>query len=169
MAFDALASYFEQVTQIACICPECSGVFRLSDARPYRVTRAAPSELDKIERQERLLQAAIDKLELMEDQLRENARKSGLRQAQIQLRKIGKLFSASKLDPHDAKVICDPVEYIVFDGMTKGRLRRVLLCAPEPTSKAQERALASIDAAVARGNVEFETVRISADGTCSSS
>ena len=115
----------------------------------------------------RRVQAAIDKLELMEDQLRENARKSGLRQAQIQLRKIGKLFSASKLDPHDAKVICDPVEYIVFDGMTKGRLRRVLLCAPEPTSKAQE--LASIDAAVARGNVEFETVRISADGTCSSS
>jgi len=168
MGTDALSSYFEQVAQIACICPECSGVFRLSDARPYRVARPAPSQLDNIDRQERSLQAAIDKLELIEDQLREAARKSGLRKAQKQLRKIDKSFSASKLDPHDAKVICDPVEYIVFDGMTKGRLRRVLLCASEPTSKGQERALASIGAAISAGNVEFETVRISADGTCSS-
>lgn len=169
MATDAISSYFEQVAQIACICPECSGVFRLSEARPYRVARPAPSELDKIDRQERLLQAAIDKLELIEDQLREAARKSGLRQAQMQLRKIGSLFSTLKLDPHDAKVICDPVEYIVFDGMTKGRLHRVLLCASEPTSKAQQRALSSIDAAVTAGNIEFATVRVSAEGTCSSS
>ena len=59
MAIDAISSYFEQVAQIACICPECSGVFRLAEARPYRVTRPAPSELDKIDRQERLLQEAI--------------------------------------------------------------------------------------------------------------
>jgi predicted Holliday junction resolvase-like endonuclease len=135
--------------------------------QPYRVARPAPPEFDKIDRQQRLLQAAIDKLELIEDRLREAARKAGLRQAQKQLRKVGKLFSASKLDPHDAKVICDPVQYVVFDGMTKGRLRRVLLCASEPTSKGQE--LTSIYAALAAGNVECGIVRISADGTCSSS
>ena len=92
MGTDAISSYFEQVAQIACICPEYSGVFRHSDARPYRVARPAPSQLDEIDRQERLLQAAIDKLELIEDDLREAARKSGLRQAQKQFQKSVSYF-----------------------------------------------------------------------------
>src|ERR1700733_10816860 len=114
------ASFFNAIAKIAGICPHCGHVFRLSDARPYKSVRHTPTILDKIDREQYRLDRAIAQLDGLESELREKARSTGSTQAKRQLRCIDKVFSARGIDPHDVKVLCDPIDFIVFDGMSAG-------------------------------------------------
>jgi predicted Holliday junction resolvase-like endonuclease len=163
----ALTAFFDEVAKLAGICPSCGHVFRLSDARPFKLVPRQPTVLDQIDAQQARIDAALDKLQQAELALRAAARKAGLAGAKHQLRQIDAVFSRAKLDPHDVKVLFDPVEYIVFDGMSHGKLRRVLLLAADPTTSNRRVAQDTIANAVASGGVSFKTLRILKDGGCS--
>ena len=163
---NSLSSYFDQVAKIAGICPCCGHVFRLGDARPFKRTPRQPTVLDQIESQQARIDAALEKLEQAEQELRESARLGGLTAAKRKLRLIDRVFSAAKLDPHDVKVLFDPVEYIVFDGMSRGKLKRVLLLAEEPISTECRKSQDAVAKAVGARNFLFRTLRISKDGDC---
>jgi predicted Holliday junction resolvase-like endonuclease len=62
------------------------------------------------------------------------------------------------------KVIFHPVTYVVFNGMSKGRVRDIVLLAKTPENKASERIQASIGKALRSGNVEFKTLHVDNDG-----
>jgi predicted Holliday junction resolvase-like endonuclease len=156
-----------QFSWIMAICPfeECGQLFRLSDARPYLKDKRPHSVLDDIEAQDERLDRAIARLAEQESLLRAEAKSAGLKKAKTRLRKIDPVFSGSRLDPQDVKIIFDPVEYVVFDGMNRENLRRILLLGHEPTSKEDERVLKSIAHAIGAGNMSFNTLRVLEDGT----
>jgi predicted Holliday junction resolvase-like endonuclease len=64
------------------------------------------------------------------------------------------------------KVLFDPVDHVVFDGMSRGRLKRVLLIASRPAGVEPDARLRSMGEAIAAGKTEFCTVRVTADGVC---
>ena len=129
---NSLTAFFDGAAKLAGICPNCGHIFRLNEAKPYKLVPQRPTVLDQIDQQQARIDAAMDKLQQAELALRQAARQTGLANAKRRLRRIDDVFSAAKIDPHDVKLLFDPVEYIVFDGMSRGKLRRVLLLAAEP-------------------------------------
>jgi len=81
----------------------------------------------------------VERLDGLEDKLRDAARAAGAKAAKKRLRRIDPVFSGSGLDPQDVKVMFDPVEYIAFRGLNGGEVREVLLIAEKPCSSPQEK------------------------------
>ncbi len=161
-----VGAIFGQFSHIMAICPNdvCGHVFPLSDARPYLDDKRPHSIFDKIEAASERLDRAIERLEERESELRAKAKALGLKSAKRRLKKIDPVFSGARIDPQDVKVIFDPVEYVIFDGMNRDRLRRVLFLAHSPSSQASERILISLEKSIRAGNVSFKTLRVLEDG-----
>jgi predicted Holliday junction resolvase-like endonuclease len=164
MMQSTLGHLFGEFGHILGICPCCGELFRLTDARPYLKRKPMRSPLDDIEEEEGRLARAGERLDDREAEHRERAAILGQRRAKRRLRNIDQTFSGSGLDPQDVKVIFDPVEYIVFDGMSNGSVKRVVFMAHPPTNRYEEGVTASLDRTVKRGNYEFKTLRVTDDG-----
>lgn len=162
-----VSDLFGQLSWIMAICPfeDCGQLFRLSDAQPHLKDKRPHSVLDEIEAEDERIEKAITRLEERESELRIKAASAGRKKANVRLRKIDRVFSGARLDPQDVKIIFDPVEYVVFDGMNTKKLRRILLLAHEPTSREAERIQKSIGTAIRAGNINFNTLRVLEDGT----
>jgi predicted Holliday junction resolvase-like endonuclease len=163
MATD-VASMFSQLGHILCVCPQCEELFYLSEARPYLRGRQPRSVVDSIRAEELRLERAEERLDQIESALREKAAEAGLRAAKKVLKKIDPLFSGSGYNPHDVKVIFDPVTYVVFHGMGGGRLREIVLLSNPATNSAGEKLQRSIGDTIENGNVEFRTLHVDKEG-----
>lgn len=161
-----LSTLFGGLSLIAGVCPnqDCGELFRLSDARPFLKDKKPASILDQLDAESDRIERALARLEEREQALRDQARQAGQKQAKKRLKKIDRAFSGARLDPQDVKVIFDPVEYVVFDGLSRGKLDRVLLLGHPPASRTQERLFKSISSSVRKGNLDFQTLRVLEDG-----
>jgi predicted Holliday junction resolvase-like endonuclease len=160
-----LGAIFGQFSYIFGICPCCGEPFRLNDARPHIKDRHPRSVFDDIDAEEARIDRAVERLEEQEMLFRARAKEAGLMQAKRRLRKIDAVFSGARLDPQDVKVIFDPVEYIVFDGMKGGQLRKIVFLGHPPANGTKERLLTSIGQTIRKGNIAFKTLRILDDGS----
>jgi predicted Holliday junction resolvase-like endonuclease len=156
---------FGQLGRILCVCPECSDLFYLSEARPYLAGKQTHSVVDDLRAAEHRLERAEDTLNEIESALRETAAKAGLRAAKKALKKIDPVFRGAGYNPHDVRVIFDPVTYIVFNGMGEGRPREIILLAKPVQSSRAERLQSSIERAVQNGNFEFRALHVGKDGS----
>ena len=89
----------------------------------------------------------------------------GRTMAKRRLRRIDPVFSAKDIDPQDVKAIFDPIEYIIFHGLSSDDLELVELVSRNPENRAQETLAKSIDDVVRKGHVDFETLRMRDDGS----
>ena len=160
-----IGAIFSEFAHILGICPLCGALFRLGDVRPYLKGKRPHSILDDLDAAEARIDRAMERLDEQEEMLRARAKLAGRRQAKKQLRKIDPIFSGSNLDPQDVRVIFDPVEYVVFDGMQREYLRRILLLSHPPANREVERVQTSVSRAIGKGNVDFKTLRVTAEGT----
>jgi predicted Holliday junction resolvase-like endonuclease len=160
----AVVRIFDQFRSIFGICPCCAEVFRLSDTHVYLKGRRPRSVFDDLQRASASLDRAEARLAERDAELRESAHAEGRRLAKRELKRIDPIFSRQGYDPQDAKGIFDPIQYVVFDGMNAGAVRRVVLMDEAPTSERHERLQRSIAAAVRKGNYAWRNVRIAADG-----
>lgn len=159
-----LGQIFTELGNVLGVCPCCGELFYLSETRPYLAGKEPHSVVDRLRRAERRLQREEDRLSEIEDMLREKAATAGLRTAKKLLKTIDPVFSGAGYDPHDVKVIFDPVTYIVFNGMSRGAVRDIVLLAKPPESATAERVHTSIGDAIRNGNCEFKTLHIGNDG-----
>lgn len=137
---DALSEF----GSILAICPCCGDVIPLSEARPYVKGRKPKSKSDSLEQEEARVDRAEKRLHDREDELRDAAREKGRRQAKRHLKKIDPTFSGWGIDRQDIKVIFDPVEYVVFDGFNRRRLKKIAFVAYPPANKSQAKIQRSI-------------------------
>jgi predicted Holliday junction resolvase-like endonuclease len=159
-----IAAMFAQLGNVLCVCPQCEELFYLPEARPYLNGKQPRSIVDALRAEEQKLDRAEERLDELEYGLREKAAEAGLRAAKKSLKKIDPLFSGSGYNPHDVKVIFDPITYVVFNGIGAGRLREIVLLTDPAQSVAEERLQNSIEGAVKRGNFEFRTLHVDRDG-----
>jgi hypothetical protein len=163
MALD-LAGVFEELNAILVICPCCGDVFRLSEGRPYIVGRKPATPFDPIAAERRQVTAAEERFEAREGAIRLKAKEAGRKLARRALKKIDPVFTGRQLDTQDVKVLFDPVEYVVFDGLARGECRRVLFLAETPSTKASSTAIDSLAETLRKGNYEFGILRVGKDG-----
>jgi predicted Holliday junction resolvase-like endonuclease len=159
-----LGRIFSELGHVLGVCPCCGELFYLSETRPYLSGKESHSVVDRLRNAERRLERQEEKLNEIEDFLREKAAMAGLRTAKKLLKKIDPVFSGAGYDPHDVKVIFDPVTYVVFNGMSRGTVRDIVLLAKPPNNAIAERVQSSIGKAIRSGNVEFKTLHVDNDG-----
>ena len=161
-----LAHTFDDLAHILGVCPneECGQLFYLSEARPFLRGKQPRSIIDSITAEELRLEAAEDKLSLLEEELRENAARAGLRVTKRLLKKIDPVFSGAGYDPQDVKVIFDPVTYVVFNGLSEKAVKDVELLGRPAHNRETERVHNSIERSVRTGNFEFKTLHVNNEG-----
>jgi predicted Holliday junction resolvase-like endonuclease len=159
-----LHSVFDELNSILVICPSCGEINRVSETRPYLKGAKPHTRFDQLDAELRALDRTEERLDERLQELRDQARERGWRKAHGRLKKLDPTFYGSGLEPQDVKVIFDPVEYVVFDGMTRNNLRQVLLMGEMPGNSAQERIQLSLQNTLKKGHVEFATLRITEDG-----
>lgn len=136
----------------------------MSETRPYRAGKQPHSIVDRLRAAEVQLERADERLADLETALREKAAASGLRAAKKQLKKIDPVFSGAGYDPHDVKVIFDPIAYVVFSGMSHDKIREIVLLANAPRNNLAERLYTSIEKTIQKGNLDFKTLRVDERG-----
>jgi predicted Holliday junction resolvase-like endonuclease len=159
-----LGRTFADLGDVLGVCPCCAELFYLSEVRPYFAGKQPHSVVDRLRAAEDRLAREEERLSEIEDALREKAAMAGLKTAKKLLKKIDPVFSGAGYDPHDVKVIFDPVTYVVFNGMSERKLRDIVLLAKPPETSTTERLHKSITKAISSGNIEFKTLHVGEDG-----
>jgi len=161
--------------EILAICPCCHDLFRLVDGKlillgkaprkdnPYQqmiaLTAKAVAADDSISQAEGKF---LEKFEVQRERLSEVARRT----AKKRLRKIDAIFTKRQIDHQDVKVIFDPVEYVIFKGLSeKDKISEIRLVSRKPASSKSEKVLRSIEQTVKQGNLSFETLHLKNDGS----
>lgn len=154
----------QEANRILGICPCCGELFRLSEAQLF--TRQAPprTPFDKVDDEQRKLDAAVVRYDAKEQALKDTALAKGQAAARRQLRRVAGPFIQRKIDPQDVKVLFDPVEFIAFRGMAAGKVTKVVFIDRPATNKAREVVQTSMEKALKNGNYEWKVFRIGADG-----
>jgi predicted Holliday junction resolvase-like endonuclease len=78
---------------------------------------------------------------------------------------IAPLLPEFSYDTSDAKFFGQPIDFVVFDGMSEGEVRKVVLLDVKTGKASLNKVQRQIRDAIERGDVEFHTIRIkSIDG-----
>lgn len=163
-----IVDFFALHRQIFGVCPhpDCGEIFRLSDCHIYLRKRPASDWMDALDRMDARLTNHEVKLQEKVNEMREGAREKGRRLAQKTIRRIDTIFTPRRLNPDDAKVIFHPIDYVVFNGMKdNARMRNIILLDREGATAEQRRLQRSIQKTVEKGRIEWQTLRVSEDGT----
>jgi len=175
-----LLIFIDNLQNILGYCPCCGKVFLLTDAKlifterkennsEYGKYLIKQKELETFEQQIKKMQTSLARLEekheiIMEDII-EKAREKGRKKAKLKLKKIDAIFSGRKIDPQDVKVIFDPIEYVVFNGMHSGNgVKHIELIGRRAKTKRDENIEINISRVIKAGNYEFKVLRIDNEG-----
>jgi predicted Holliday junction resolvase-like endonuclease len=160
----SFAGTFNEMKRIYGFCPCCGELFRLSEVSLF--TRAKPPRTVFYQ-----VNAQLARLELLEqsfrdeeDQVRDDARRKGQADARRRLRTIAPFFTQRKIELRDVKVLFHPVEYVVFRGMSGSNCLSVDFVDHPADSSARERIQASLQRAIDRRRIDWQTFRITDEG-----
>jgi predicted Holliday junction resolvase-like endonuclease len=164
MTNNQLLKFFQLQRQIFGVCPHTGNIFRLSDCHIYVKKKPEPDWLQRIGIAQTKIDSISEKLDERAEEVAEQARVVGRKEADIAIRKFDKCFNPRKLNPDDSKVIFNPIDYIVFNGMKLGQMKNVLLVDSIKTTTTDKQIQKSIDKVVEKGNYEWITLRIEDNG-----
>lgn len=123
-----LSSFLREQRHIFGTCPHCHSLFRLVDAR---VSYDAPYRLDWMDRMENDQQSWEEKTANLKEREKEMRRAAIERATKTKLPRLLKsvvpAFAAHGLNPKDIKTVFHPIDFVVFDGLNRMKVDRVLL------------------------------------------
>lgn len=143
------------------VCPCCNEIYRATDShlfldkKPKRDwLESTRSEYEKLDRQEQDIKVKLDKL-------KESARQLGREQADEHVALLDNTFGPLGLNPNDSKNICNPVDFLVFNGMHSGNVKNlVFLDKNREMNPLQD----SIRFVIENELYDFKTLRIEESG-----
>ena len=160
---DEFSTFYKTRQSILCVCPKCVAISRLSQLYIVSEGRKDKTWLDEFEEKIRKFQ---DKQGVFEQQ------KSAVKEAAIKRgrEKMAKMVSTSlsdkviskKYDPYDIKPINHPIDFIIYDGMTKNAVENVIFLHQKNDNLAQLHK--SIHDTVENKKYDWKVARISKEG-----
>lgn len=159
---------FQEFRKILCICPCCGDLVRLSDLRLKAKGAAVRTWLDDFEKKSSDFAKKEERFEEKEAKLRELAREKGRIEAAKAIKKaINKaVFPALKTyDPNDIKPILNPIDFVVFKGMTKKESVSDIVFLSKHIKNASLNALRKqVEKAILKKQYEWQVARIDEKG-----
>jgi predicted Holliday junction resolvase-like endonuclease len=146
------------------ICPCCGDPIRLADADLFTKARPPKTKFDEIEEETSQIETQLERYEASRERIEEGARRRGRDAARQRLAEIAPFFTSRRIVPNDVKVLFDPVDYVVFNGLDAGCCGSVELVDRPPQNAMRERLHWSLERALKEGKIEWQTFHISDDG-----
>jgi len=116
---NSLFEEFSELRKILCICPCCGDIVRVSDLHLKVKGPVAKTWLDTHEAKVIAFNKEEEKFEEKEKKIRDLAVEKGRNEAKkIVNNVVLPIFRKLKLNPFDVKPILNPIDFLVFDGMT---------------------------------------------------
>jgi predicted Holliday junction resolvase-like endonuclease len=155
----------EDLNNIFGICPRCQEVFRASEAGLRKYKRSGDF-LDKLRGQERKNRKYAFDYQKQKETIRVKGVRSGRAQAEQVANNIDSVFHPLGLTADDAKLIMNPVDFIVFDGMHKDKIGENLERIVVVNNSNNSCPISSqVKQAIEEGRYEFATLKINYDGS----
>ena len=164
MTDNNLVKFFQLQRQIFGVCPNTGNIFRLSECHIYVKKKPEPDWMQQLEISQGRINSATEKLDEREDNIRQQAREAGRKEAMKSVKKIDPIFHPLKLNPDDSKVLFHPVDYIVFNGMKAGQMKNVILMDKKKQASDDKRLQQSIEKVIQEKNYEWITLRVEENG-----
>lgn len=162
---DSMIKFFDLQRHIFGTCPKCNNFFRLSDSKIFLKKKPVLDWMDEIELEGQKLDTREQEILEKKKELQKEASEKGRRLAQQSVRKIDSVFTPRKLDPDDAKVILNPIDYVVFNGMNTAESIKNIVLLDRQTKPPQHRKIQkSIERVIEREKYEWQTLRVGKDG-----
>jgi predicted Holliday junction resolvase-like endonuclease len=158
-----IMAFFTVQRQIFGICPCCGEIFRLSDADISIKKKFKSDWLDACKRKSAHLDDREERLQERKREMQEKAKIIGRRRAVQFVKRIDPVFTPRRLDPDDAKVIFHPVDYMVFNGMSKHDIVNKIVFL-DRIDVQDARLQKSIENTIEKRNYEWQTLRVMDDG-----
>ena len=161
-----LLQTFQSFRRILCICPCCGEMMRLSDLHLRYTGKAPKTWLDKHEQKLLALQKRKDRFDEKEREIRNKSVERGRKKVPSLIKKcLCPEFASLNYDPYDIKALMHPVDFVVFNGLNKGRgLENVILLSRKSSYKEENLSLNSIRKTVENENYDWKVARITMDG-----
>src|SRR5579863_2987469 len=160
--------FYSTLRNIFVVCPCCGQFFRLSDCHIFLQGKPRKDWKEKLEEGDSALDGLEANIDENERAMRLEAAAKGRRAAQRTIRKLDRIFAPLHLHADDAKVLCHPIDYVVFDGMNSsedGIVKSIVLLDRKSNDPHRRQLQTSIERSVGRGNYDWVTLRVEADGT----
>ncbi len=158
-------SNFQDFQNILVICPHCGEIHRLSEMNIYYKGKIKKTWVDTLRAKEEKIGHMEDLLDEKRDAIKAAAQERGKRQLPRLLRRSLPTICARGYFPQDLKVLFDPIDFVIFDGMNlKGKVKQVVLLDGPAHDKRHEKIQISIKQVVRKGNYEWMTVKLDDTG-----
>lgn len=147
------------------MCPKCNGLMRLSDLHLRAKVQAPKTWLDKYELQLMNHEKKEEKFKDQESKIREEARARGRKKVPRLIKKsMDEKFAKLKYDPYDIKALLHPIDFVIFNGMNKNKMKDVVLLSKKTSNKHILQHHKEISNAVKNRNYDWKVVRVSENG-----
>ena len=157
---------FQTFRRILCICPNCQTLSRLSDLRLKYTGKAPQTWLDTFEGKRSVLEGKENTFEEKEQKIREEAIERGRKKVPtIISRAMSPDLRNLRYNPYDIKAVLNPVDFVVFDGLTaKEEIRNITFLSKNTDIRAVNEVRNSVTGAIQKGNYDWRVARVSSDG-----
>src|SRR3989338_2457901 len=125
---NSLFEEFSELRKILCICPCCGDIVRVSDLHLKVKKPIVKTWLDTHEAKIIAMNKQEEKFNEKEQKIRDAAVEKGRNEAKkIVNNVVLPIFRKLKLNPFDVKPILNPIDFLVFDGMTdKDKIKSII-------------------------------------------
>jgi len=138
-------------------------MFRLSEVKISYGRRFPTDWYDKLQADEEKIDEKENNLEEKLREIRERATEHARKFILPKLlKKVDPVFTSLGYYPQDVKAIFDPIDFVIFDGMSRAeKVRRLVFMDHETSDSVQRIIQKSIERTIDKGRYEWETIRIS--------
>ena len=156
---------FQEFRRILCVCPCCGDLVRVSELR-LKVKGPSPDTwLDDHEKKNRIIEEKEGKFAEIEDKLRKLAREKGRKEAEKVFNKaICPSFKSLKYNPLDVKPILNPIDFIVFKGMSEKSINEIIMLSKECNNELLNAIREQVKTAITEKKYEWQVARIGETG-----
>ncbi len=160
-----LIKSFQQFQNVLVICPECGEIHRLSELKLSYRGRVKRTWLDELRENEMKMQQKEEKFKNEKATIKTKAKEEEQRKIPGLIKKCIPFISSKGYYPQDLHTVFDPIDFVVFDGMTlKDKVERVVFLDSQAGTKKRENTQNSMKKAIKKGNYDWNLVRLSDEG-----
>lgn len=157
---------FRDFRTILCICPHCGALKRVSDLHLRAKGPAVKTWLDNYDNAFSKIQSKEQRFEEKEKEMREKAVEQGRDDAKKAVNALlCPSFRKLGLNPFDIKPVLNPVDFIVFKGMTDDKgIEEVLFLSKACNNESLNAVRKQVNHAITRKLYGWETARVDNQG-----
>ena len=157
---------FREFRKILCVCPCCGDLVRVSELKLRAKGPAPTTWLDEYEGKIRTVERKEERFDEKKKEMRAEATEKGRIEAMKIVKKVlSKEIRALRLDPLDVKPILNPIDFVVFKGMTQNlKVTNIMMLSEKTMNKTLNKHREQIKNAIDEKQYEWKLARIDEDG-----